>query len=121
MKANTNPEIENRSLGQFVQQLRRFAAERDWGQYHTPRALAVSIAVETGELLEHVQWRTEDQVHDYLEDTGKRQGMADEVADVLIYGLMLADSLGYEPLELLYSKLEKNREKYPETAANTLE
>jgi len=101
------------TLDSFLESLSRFAAERNWEQFHTPRSLAISIAVEAGELLEHVQWRSDAELEAYLEEDDNRLHMGEEVADVLIYALRLCQRLGYEPLQLLQHKMGKNRMKYP--------
>ena len=88
---------------EVLEQLRRFVAERDWKQFHTPENLAKSISIEAAELLELFQWN-----NDVDEESVK-----DELADVLTYCLLLADEFGLDPLELVISKLEKTREKYP--------
>jgi dCTP diphosphatase len=83
--------------------LRRFADERNWGQFHTPENLAKSISIEAGELLECFQWSSEpDLAH-----------VREELADVFTYCLFLADRLGLDPNEIVLSKLEATRGKYP--------
>lgn len=84
-------------------QLRAFMAERDWDQFHSPENLAKSIAIEAGELLECFQWSSD-------ADPAK---VADELADVLTYGRLLAAKLGVDPDEIVLSKLERTRAKYP--------
>ncbi|PZE76573.1 nucleotide pyrophosphohydrolase [Curtobacterium sp. MCBD17_019] len=91
----------------LIQELRQFVAERDWGQFHAPDNLAKSIAIEAGELLECFQWGTEADV----------EHVREELADVLTYGLLLADRLGLDADEIVRAKLEVTRSKYPvETA-----
>lgn len=83
--------------------LRSMVAEREWGQFHIPENLAKSIAVETGELLECFQWNSE-------ADIG---AVRSELADVLTYAFLLADSLGLDADEIVQSKLRETRIKYP--------
>ncbi|QIK68367.1 nucleotide pyrophosphohydrolase [Nocardioides sp. HDW12B] len=83
--------------------VRDFMAERDWGQFHSPASLARSIAIEAGELLECFQWS------DHA-DQGKVEG---ELADVLTYCLLLADTLKVDPSAVVLAKLEETRLKYP--------
>ena len=83
--------------------LREFVAERDWAQFHTPENLAKSIAIEAGELLERFQWGS----------PADLDGVADELADVITYCLLLADRLGVDPDEIVLSKLEQTKTKYP--------
>ncbi|HRN60991.1 MAG TPA: nucleotide pyrophosphohydrolase [Gammaproteobacteria bacterium] len=91
--------------------LRRFADERDWGQFHTPKNLAISLSIEAAELLEHFQWLPDEQSR-HLDD-GQRERVAHELADVLLYLLLLADKLGIDPLEAARQKLAINATKYP--------
>jgi len=89
----------------------RFIAEREWNKYHTPRNLAVSICLESAELLEHFQW--------VLEPGGEaaeppdRGQVAEEMADVLAYLLSLANTLEIDLAATLAAKMRKNADKYP--------
>ncbi|MFJ7286693.1 nucleotide pyrophosphohydrolase [Curtobacterium sp. NPDC098951] len=88
-------------------ELRRFVAEREWAQFHSPENLAKSIAIEAAELLECYQWSGDADAH----------RVSDELADVLTYCHLLADRLGLEPTKIVRDKLEITRKKYPvETA-----
>lgn len=91
--------------------LRAFAAERDWEQFHSPKNLAAALSVEAAELLEHFQWLSEEQSLSL--PTEKHEAVAEEVADVLLYLLQLADKLGIDPVEAARKKLETNARKYP--------
>ncbi len=91
--------------------LRRFAEERDWGQFHSPKNLAASLSIEAAEVLEHFQWLTEEQSREL--PGGKRQQVAHEIADVLLYLLQLSDKLGIDPLQAARDKLALNAAKYP--------
>jgi NTP pyrophosphatase (non-canonical NTP hydrolase) len=91
--------------------LRAFAAERDWDQFHSPKNLAAALSVEAAELLEHFQWLTEEQSRALPE--AKREAVATEIADVLLYLLRLADKLGIDPLDAARKKLVANAVKYP--------
>jgi NTP pyrophosphatase (non-canonical NTP hydrolase) len=91
--------------------LRDFAKAREWEQFHSPKNLAAALCVEAAELLEHFQWLTEEQSRGLEPD--KIAKVADELADVLIYTLQLADKLGVDPLTAAWNKIEKNQEKYP--------
>ena len=86
-----------------LQALRTFVAERDWDQFHTPENLAKSISIEAAELLELYQWgQTPDQTR-----------VEEELADVLTYCIHLASRLNLDIDEIILSKLEKTRTKYP--------
>ena len=91
--------------------LRRFAAERDWDQYHSPKNLATALSVEAGELLEHFQWLTEDASKALSNDDLKK--ISEEMADVLLYLIRLADKLGINLLEAARAKIQLNAERYP--------
>lgn len=77
--------------------------ERDWAQFHSPENLAKSISIESGELLECFQWNAD----------ADRERVADELADVLTYALLLADRLALDPEQIVLDKLERTGRKYP--------
>jgi NTP pyrophosphatase (non-canonical NTP hydrolase) len=91
--------------------LRRFADERDWNQFHTPKNLTMALMVEVAELMEHFQWLSEEQSVN-LDDT-KKQAVAEELADVLLYLIRLSDKLNVDLMKAALAKLEKNALKYP--------
>ncbi len=91
--------------------LRAFADERDWNQFHTPKNLAMALMVETAELLEHFQWLTPDQSSDLTEKS--KADVKEELADVLLYLVRIADKLGVDLLDAALLKIEKNALKYP--------
>jgi len=93
------------------EQLRAFAAERDWGQFHSPKNLAMALAAEAGELLEIFQWLTEAQSRGLAPEAQAKA--RDEVADVLLYLIRLCDELGIDPIDAARRKLLANAEKYP--------
>lgn len=88
--------------------VRKLRDDREWGQFHNPKDLAVSIAIEAGELLETFQWSGED-----LERITRRAETKAELADVIIYCLYLADALGVDPLAIIEDKINADGEKYP--------
>ena len=88
--------------------LRKFALEREWDQFHSPKNLAIALSVEASELLEHFQWLTEEQSRS-LPLTEVRK----EMGDVLLYLIRLADKLDIDLVEAAQSKLLENAEKYP--------
>lgn len=91
--------------------LEAFAEERDWNPFHSPKNLATALSVEASELLEHFQWLTPEQSADL--DPVTREEVAEEIADVQIYLLRLADKLSIDLETAVEAKMEKNREKYP--------
>src|SRR5881628_1487200 len=94
-----------------VETLKRQVAEfrdaRNWLKYDTPRSLAISISVEAAELLEHFQWKTDEQMRESLRDRIKKETISDELADVLIYCLGFSDVLGIDISEAVELKLKK--------------
>jgi NTP pyrophosphatase (non-canonical NTP hydrolase) len=92
-------------------QLRDFAAARDWDQFHSPKNLAMALSVEAGELLEVFQWLTEEQSRNL--DPKTKAAAADEIADVLLYLVRLGDQLGIDPVAAAQRKMVANAEKYP--------
>lgn len=98
-------------IHQLTIMLRAFAAERDWDQFHSPKNLAMALSVEVAELLEHFQWLSEQQSHSLPAEVC--QQVAEEIADVQIYLVRLADKLGVDIDAAVSAKLELNRLKYP--------
>src|SRR5262245_14278261 len=93
--------------------VRDFRDARDWRQFHSPKNLSMSIAIEAAELMEHFQWLTTVEAATLpQEDPVARQAIAEELADVLIYCFSLADVLGYDLAEIIFDKLAKNEQKY---------
>lgn len=91
------------SYEEAVNAIRQYVAERDWGRFHSPENLAKSISIEAGELLENFQWQAKPDHDD----------VADELADVLTYAYLLADSLGLDPNKLVADKAATTKSKYP--------
>ena len=92
-------------------QLRDFAAARDWDQFHSPKNLAMALSVEAGELCEVFQWLTEAQSRGLAPEA--REAASREIADVLIYLVRLGDQLGIDPVAAARAKLVENARKYP--------
>ena len=92
-------------------QLRTFAADRDWDQFHSPKNLAAALAVEASELLEHFQWLTEAQSQQLPPEAFSEVG--NEVADVLLYLIRISDKLGIDLIAAANAKIVLNAEKYP--------
>ncbi len=90
-----------------------FVSERDWQKFHRPKNLAMSLAIETSELMEHFQWLDHDESDKALEDPELRQEVADEMADVLAFLLSLSNATGIDLAEALSAKMRKNAAKYP--------
>lgn len=99
------------SLDVLRQRIRAFAEARTWERYHTPKNLAIALAVEAAELLEPFQWLTAEESQ-ALNDT-QREAVRQEIADVLIYLTRLADLLDIDLLAAAADKLALNARKYP--------
>ncbi len=99
------------SLESLKHQLREFAAERDWDQFHSPKNFASALIVEAAELLEHFQWLTQEQSR-HLDAETERE-VALEMADVLIYLVRLADKLDIDLIASAREKIALNEKKYP--------
>jgi NTP pyrophosphatase (non-canonical NTP hydrolase) len=99
------------SLIQLRDALRQFAAARDWDQFHSPRNLATALAVEAAELLEPFQWLTDEQSRNLPPDT--RAAVEQELADVLLYLIRLADKLDVDLAQAARAKIALNGQKYP--------
>lgn len=93
----------------LINEINEFRDVRDWRQYHNSKDLALSLSLEASELLENFQWVS-------AEEGSKEnyQNIKEELADVFIYGLMLADGLNIDMEEAIKEKLKKNAIKYPE-------
>ena len=98
-------------LDHLKQLLREFAAARDWEQFHSPKNLSMALAVEASELLECFQWI--DEQASYTLDARTRAAAVEELADVLLYLVRLADRLDVDLLAAAARKLEINDERYP--------
>ena len=100
-----------------TQALRQFAQERDWEQFHSPKNLVMALSGEVGELTEIFQWMTEADSHAAAAAPKTAQAVSDELADVALYLIRLADVLGVDLNAAITSKLVSNAAKYPVEAA----
>jgi len=92
----------------ILKKIIQFRDDRDWGKFHNPKDLAISISLEANELLENFQWKNnEEAIQKNIEN------IKDEIADVMIYSLLFADRIGINMEEAILNKLEKNNKKYP--------
>jgi NTP pyrophosphatase (non-canonical NTP hydrolase) len=98
-------------LDELNARLVRFAQERDWEQFHSPKNLSMALAGEVGELLEHFQWLTQEQSRTLSPE--KKEQVAQELADCLIYILRLCERLDIDPIAAAYRKIAINEQRYP--------
>lgn len=101
-------------IAALQERLRDFAARRDWEQYHTPKNLAMALAAEVGELLEHFQWLTAEESLAIRDDPEATEAVTDEIADVMIYLIRLGDVLNVDLLRSAASKVDRNQRRFPE-------
>ncbi|QAV30742.1 nucleotide pyrophosphohydrolase [Sulfitobacter donghicola] len=97
-----------RTENSVMEKINQFRDERNWRQFHNEKNLALSITLEASELLELFQWKSSEDVVE-----SKRERLAEELADILIYSYMFADNLDFDINEIIERKLVKNAEKYP--------
>ncbi|MEZ0346365.1 MAG: nucleotide pyrophosphohydrolase [Infirmifilum sp.] len=90
-----------------------FRDKRDWREYHTPKNLSLSLVIELGELLEHFQWKADEEIRRMAADKARRKEIAYEMADVAIYLILLAHELGVDLEEAILEKLQINEQRYP--------
>ncbi len=90
-------------MEETINRIRKFREDREWDQFHTPANLAKAISIESGELLENFLWN----------DNYNKEAVCDELADVMVYCLHMADSLGVNIEDIINNKMDKNEKKYP--------
>ncbi|SER01299.1 nucleotide pyrophosphohydrolase [Piscibacillus halophilus] len=95
-------------INKLIDSINEFRDVRNWRQYHNPKDLAISISIEAAELLEDFQWKESEQALESNIDN-----IQEEIADVLIYSLMLCSDLELDVQEIVKGKLKKNAKKYP--------
>ena len=98
-------------LESIKEELRDFARERCWEQFHSPKNLSMALIVEVAELVEHFQWLTEE--HSYVRNRSKVKEISYELSDILMYLIRLADILDIDLIAAYREKMEINRAKYP--------
>ncbi|HEV8361676.1 MAG TPA: nucleotide pyrophosphohydrolase [Candidatus Thermoplasmatota archaeon] len=100
------------TLDDLRRDLRAFVAARDWAQFHSPKNLAASVAIEAGELLEQFQW-TDPRPEEVMADPAWRERVEDELADVALLALTLSERLGIRLEDAMQRKLRRNEARYP--------
>ncbi len=90
-----------------------FVRERDWEQFHAPKNLAMALAAESGELMEHFLWATTEGSREIVNDPAKRTKISDELADVVIYAIEFANISGIDLSAAIAAKMDANAKKYP--------
>lgn len=105
--------MENLDVEELQRRLARFAAARDWEQFHTPKNLATALVVEAAELAEIFQWLTPEESLDVMSDPDAAARVRDEMADVLSYLLQMAAACKVDVLSALAAKIERNEARFP--------
>lgn len=103
----------NTTIKTLTLQVRQFLRERDWEKYHNPKDLAESICIEATELLQLFQWIKPEESKQFKNDPSKVQRIEEELADVVIYCLSMANTLGIDLTRATFDKIEQNKKKYP--------
>jgi len=88
-----------------------FRDKRDWKQFHNPKDLAISLNLEASELLEHFQWKNENEINEYLKKN--KTHVAEELADIMYWVLLISNDLKIDIIKSLEIKMNKNKKKYP--------
>jgi NTP pyrophosphatase (non-canonical NTP hydrolase) len=101
------------SFENTLKQILAFRDEREWKQFHTPRNLAAGLSIEAAELQEVLLWKTDEEVREALGQPDIASRLRAEVADVLIYALLLCEETGIDPAQAISEKLVQNAAKYP--------
>ncbi|MFG1644335.1 nucleotide pyrophosphohydrolase [Amycolatopsis sp. NPDC049252] len=99
-----------------TQRLRGFAAARSWEPFHTPKNLVMALSGEVGELTSLFQWLTPEESDAWRADPGLEANVLDEIADVTLYLLQLADRLGVDLAEAAHAKIDRNEKRFPPPA-----
>jgi len=103
-------------LGRVAERLRKFASDRDWNKFHSPKNLATALSVEASEVLEHFQWLTHEESQSI--STIDKDNFSLELADVFLYLIRLADILEIDLMDSADRKIDLNSEKYPVALAH---
>ena len=99
------------SLSTLTQKIVAFRDDRDWAQFHNPKDLALSLVLESSEVLEHMQWANGEELRQRL--AARHEAVGEELADVLYYTLLLAHDLGIDLSAAFEAKMAQNARKYP--------
>ena len=95
----------------LIEKIKKFRDERDWMQFHDHKNMAISLALEAAEVLEHFQWKSKEEVEKYAKEN--KDEIGEELADVAIYLFEMADNLNIDLIKAMDKKLDKNALKYP--------
>jgi dCTP diphosphatase len=99
------------ALADLQKIIRKFCDDRDWDQFHNPKDLSISLALEAAEVMEHFQWKNAEEMASHTKQ--HKEDVADELADVLYWVLLLSHKIDIDLVEAFQRKMKKNEAKYP--------
>jgi NTP pyrophosphatase (non-canonical NTP hydrolase) len=99
------------NIERITDKIINFRKERDWEQFHKPKDIAISMSLEASEVLEHFQWKSNEEVERYVKEN--KEEIGEELADVMYWVLLMSHDLKIDILDALEKKLKKNEKKYP--------
>jgi len=100
-----------KTLADLQAEIRKFCDDRDWDQFHNPKDLSISLSLEAAEVLEHFQWKNNDEMSRHVKE--KKADIGEELADVFYWVLLLANKLDIDLIDAFEAKMVKNETKYP--------
>lgn len=100
-------------IDQLTQQIIKFRDDRDWEQFHGLKDLSIGLSIEAAELMELFLWKTPTEIEEFIAETENKTKVEDELADILIFGLLVAHKLNCDIKKIVSTKLQKNAKKYP--------
>ena len=107
------PNDDSTAVSDLKARIREFVRERDWDQFHFPKDLAIGLAIESAELLEHFRFRSNEEIRDRLDHGDFRRELRHELADVLYFALLMCANLDMDASQILDEKLALSRQRYP--------
>ena len=100
-----------KTIEELTHRIIDFRNVRDWKQFHNPKDLAISLVLEATEVMEHFQWKNEEEIEEHIKT--HKEEVSDELADVLYWVLLMSHDLNIDVLDALEKKIKKNESKYP--------
>ncbi len=98
-------------IQEVTKKILKFRNERDWKQFHNPKDVAISLSLEASEVLEHFQWKSKEEIEEYVKT--HKEHIGEELADVFYWILLLSHDLKIDIIKATEKKMRKNAEKYP--------
>lgn len=98
-------------IKKLTNRIAKFRDARDWKQFHNPKDVALSLVLESAEVMEHFQWKSKEEMQKYIKTN--KEDIAEELADVMYWVLLMSKDLDIDIFEALEDKIKKNEAKYP--------